>query len=144
MNAHHSDHLTEHEALREVNRVSKRSVSQSRWHGSAWLILGFGTFTFLLATPPGRQENANLSLLIALAFGVMAAVLWYVESRLNVIGRVAARIDKPVTSWYIGLFVGAIALKGLLLPDGYTAWLVLVALLPVVPCLVGSWKVFRT
>jgi hypothetical protein len=71
-------------------------------------------------------------------------VIFLVASRQPVVGRDAARINRPaVGAGLVGVIAGLV-LYQTVLPQEFTGWLVLLAAFMVAPFLAGAWRWLRS
>jgi hypothetical protein len=130
-------------ALSEVERVKNQVGRKARWHGWVWLAVAVLTPAFLLGTRAVFVPR-YVEFWIAIGFGAIAATLWIWETRRGVMGREAARMDRPMTGAYVASMVAVAALVIFLDPVGTPGWFVAVAFVPSVPCLLAAWRVLRS
>ena len=137
-----SNHVDVRTALNEVERSHRRIQSAGRWHAWIWLLIAVATPTFFIGT---TAQSGDAAFGTALGFCALAAGLWWWESRQRrrVIQREAARIDGRVTWSYVGLVVVSSLFIMTVMPGDFSLRLVLVAVLPSVPCLYGAWMVMK-
>lgn len=127
-------------ARQQAARIGTRVRSAARWHGWMWLTIAILTPTFLLGT--GREDlPRSIQFWIAVGFGLVGAVLTVWEARRGVVGRQAARVDRPMTWAYVVLMMVAIGFT--FIGDQNSPWFIPLALAPSIPCLLAAWRVLR-
>lgn len=126
-------------ALRLMDAVDRRSRATARWSAVAWLVMAVVMPLYLIGeevVPPGPAmriiEWTPLVVVVAL---FVFAVTRRSESR------VAARLTGPVTVAFVALVVLCIVAKWTILSDGYSVGLLVLGLLPALPCLYGAGRV---
>ncbi|AHH99139.1 hypothetical protein GCM10010174_49010 [Kutzneria viridogrisea] len=133
-------HLSPHGALTEIDRVNARARQAARWTGWLWIAAAATVFAFYLGTGSGIETVVGIAAPLPL---VVTPALYLLEARRRVIGRVAARIERPVATAFVGVVVIGTVVKLTVLPAGLTVWLVVFGLAMALPCLVGAWRVLR-
>lgn len=138
MNAEHEQHLSPEIAAAEVQRVTRQVQHRGRWPGWMWLVMAVVTCGFFLATGSGNRLLTDVVGPLPL---VAAVVIYLLASRQPVVARRAlASGDKQLSYAFLATVVVGTAIDLTVLPKGFSAWLVLLAVLMAVPCLVGSWR----
>ncbi len=70
-------------------------------------------------------------------------MIFLVASRQPVVGRDAARINKPFVAAALATAIAGLVLYQTVMPQGLTGWLVLLAAFMVTPFLAGAWRWLR-
>lgn len=139
---HAVEHAVEH-AIEEIEEADEEARSSGAWIGWLWLVLGVATTIFLVII--GSTADSGLALAAALGFaGLTLAMTLYFELP-SVVDSVGAKLEQPVTrAFFIAVAVAVLIIVTGVLPEGFSIWLLLVALLPAVPCLIGAYRVLVT
>ena len=127
-------------ARQQAARIGTRVHSAARWHGWMWLTTAILTPTFLLGVTRDEVPR-SIQFWIAVGFALVGAVLTVWEARRGVIGRQAARVDRPMTWAYVALM--AVVVGFTFVGDENSTWFIPLALAPSIPCLVAAWRVLR-
>jgi hypothetical protein len=128
-------------AAAEIDRTARQVRRRARWQG--WLLLAVAVvnFGFYLAIGSAdRTVSRALSLLPVL----LVVVIFLVASRQPVVGRDAARINRPAVGAGLVVVIAGLVLYQTVLPQGFTGWLVLLAAFMVAPFLAGAWRWLRS
>lgn len=141
MSTGHDHGITPEAAAAEIGRTGRQVRRRARWMG--WLLLGVAAVNFGFFVGVGsadRPVSRALSPLPAL----LAVAIFLVVSRQPVVGRDAARINKPVFLAALAAAVTGLVLYQTVMPQRFTGWLVLLAAFMVTPYLVGAWRWLRS
>jgi hypothetical protein len=141
MSAERDSGMTPQAAATEIDRTSRQVRRRARWQG--WLLLAVAVvnFGFYIAIGSvGRTGSRALSPLPIL----LVVVIFLVASRQPVVGRDAARINKPVVAAGLATAVAGLVLYQTVMPEGFTGWLVVLAAFMVTPFLAGAWHWLRS
>ncbi|HEY1180353.1 MAG TPA: hypothetical protein VGF17_29710, partial [Phytomonospora sp.] len=76
---------------------------------------------------------------LAVTMGVLLLMKW----RMRAVPREAARLEERAVWISLGLALVTIAVNNLLLPPGFSVWIVLTGMLPALPFLHAAWRVGR-
>ena len=140
MSTEHDSGMTPEAAAAEVDRTARQVRRRARWQGWLFLAVAAVDFGFYIAVgsvgPTASRALSPLPLLLVVA-------IFLVASRQPVIGRDAARINKPVVVAGLATAVAGLVLYQTVMPPGFTGWLVLLAAFMVAPFLAGAWLWLR-
>jgi hypothetical protein len=129
-------------ALQRAEVVDRRSRAAARWPAGFWLILAAGMPIYLIGeqiAPPGPVMRMVEWSPLVVGFALFAvAVSRRSESLLF------RRLTPVVTAVYIGLAVLCMLAKWLVLPDGHSFGLIVLGLLPAVPCVYGAVRILTS
>ncbi|UJP11582.1 hypothetical protein L2X99_08935 [Microbacterium sp. KUDC0406] len=128
------------EALQVADAVARRIRSRRRWYiaGALVMALALAGFTIALAVWPDRLADVIIpGLLVVLA--LLAVLAW--SGRTIPTGAVA--VTNRVVLVSAVLMVVALLLNRMILPEGFSVWAVLTALLPALPFLYLAWRTAR-
>lgn len=75
---------------------------------------------------------------------LLVVAIFLVASRQPVVGRDAARINKPAVTAGLAAAIAGLVLYQTVMPQGFTGWLVLLAAFMVTPFLAGAWRWLRS
>lgn len=140
MSAQHDSGMTPQAAAAEIDRTARRVRRRARWQGWLFLAVAVVNFGFYIAVgSAGQAVSRALSPLPIL----LAVVIFLVASRQPVVGRDAARINKPVVAAGLATAIAGLVLYQTVMPQGFTGWLVLLAAFMVSPFLAGAWRWLR-
>lgn len=140
MSAGHDSGMTPQAAATEIDRTAHQVRQRARWQGWLFLAVAAVNFGFFLAVgSAGRTISQALSPLPIL----LVVVIFLVASRQPVVGRDAARINKPVVVAGLATAIAGLVLYQTVMPQGFTLWLVLLAAFMVTPFLAGAWRWLR-
>ena len=141
MSAGHDSSMTPQAAAAEIDRTARQVRRRARWQGWLFLAVAVVNFGFYIAIGSASQTVSRaLSPLPIL----LAAVIFLVASRQPVVGRDAARINKPVVMAGLATATAGLVLYQTVMPQGFTGWLVLLAAFLGTPVLGGSWRWLRS
>ena len=127
-------------AADELDRATARTRRRAQW--PAWLFLGLTVVNFAFFVIAGSGNRALSTTLIPLPT-LLAVVVLVITSRQPVVGRDAARINRPVVWAALIAAVVGLILDQTLLPHRFTWWLVLLAALMITPYLIGAYRWLR-
>lgn len=136
--------MDEASAAEQAARVRSRVRAKARWDGWVWLVVGLATPAFLIGVQVDAAAAGQLSLIVAVAFGVLGLTLWALEARRPVTGRAATRVDRPATWAYAATVVAVSVVTIVTDPVGPPGWYVAVALVPALPAVAAAVIVLRT
>ena len=139
---HAIEEAVEH-AVDEVEEVDEELRASGLWIGWLWLVLGVATTVFLLVF--GSGSDSGFALAVALAFaGISLALALWAELP-SVTDSVGAKLERPVTrAYFVAAVIAVVVILLDVLPEGFSAGLLLIALLPAIPCLIGAYRVLVT
>jgi hypothetical protein len=141
MSAEGDSGMTPEAAAAEADRTARQVRRRARWQGWLFLCVAVLEFGFYLAVgsadPAVSRALSPLSILLVMA-------IFLVASRQPVVGRDAARINKPVVAAGLVTAITGLLLYQTVLPQGFSGWLVLLAAFMVAPFLAGAWRWLRT
>jgi hypothetical protein len=141
MSARHDSSMTPEAAATEIDRTARRVRRRARWQGWLFLAVAAVDFGFYIAVGSASQTVSRaLSPLPVL----LVVVIFLVASRQPVVGRDAARINKPVVAAGLATASAGLVLYQTVMPQGFTGWLVLLAAFMVAPFLAGAWRWLRS
>lgn len=141
MSAGQDSDMTPEAAAAEIDRTAHQVRRRARWQGWLFLAVAVVNFGFYLAVGSAdRTVSRALSPLPIL----LAVVIFLVASRQPVVGRDAARINKPVVVAGLATAIAGLVLYQTVMPQGLTGWLVLLAAFMVTPFLAGAWRWLRS
>jgi hypothetical protein len=140
MSAGHDSGMTPQAAAAEIGRTAHQVRRRARWQG--WLLLAVAIVNFGFYIAIGSAGPAVARALSPLPI-LLVVVIFLVASRQPVVGRDAARINKPAVAAGLGTAIAGLVLYQTVLPQGFTAWLVLLAAFMVAPFLAGAWRWLR-
>lgn len=131
--------MTPAAALENATAIDAKARKAVRWPAWVWLALGIGMPVYLIGTelvPTGwaHQVIDLLPLIIAVA-GIIYSLLQRATSA------VLNQLVWPVTGAFVVLVFASVLLKQFVVPDGAVLAVVLVGLLPAIPCFYGVWRV---
>lgn len=131
--------MTPAAALENATTIEAKARKVVRWPAWLWLALGVGMPVHLIGTelvPDGRAPQVIdvLPLIIAVVGMIYSLVQRATSTVLN-------RLVWPVTGAFVVLVLASVLLKHLVVPDGAVLAVVLVGLLPAIPCFYGVWRV---
>ena len=135
--------MDERLAIEQIRRIDRRVRIESAWYGAFCLILAGAAGAYVLLTHFLGAGHIAVLVLIVGTLLVLGGIYWRYGARQPVVSLAQSRLDLPMGVGTIVLMGVALVLRQAFVPDGFSLWLVLVALLPALPCLVGAWKVFR-
>jgi hypothetical protein len=130
MSAGHSSGMTPQAAAAEIDRTAHQVQRRARWQG--WLLLAVAVVDFGFYIAVGSADRSVARALSPLPV-LMAVVIFLVASRQPVIGRDAARINKPVLVAAVVTAITGLVLYQTVMPQGFTGWLFLA----------GAWRWLR-
>lgn len=140
MSAEHDSGMTPQAAAAEIARTAHQVQRRARWQGWLLLAVALVNFGFYIAIGSAGQSAARaLSPLPIL----LVVVIFLVASRQPVVGRDAARINKPVVVAGLATAIAGLVLYQTVMPQGFTGWLILLAAFMVTPFLAGAWRWLR-
>jgi cation transport ATPase len=140
MNTEHSG-MTPQAAAAEIDRMAHQVRRRARWQG--WLLLAVAVVNFGFYIAIGSADRTVSRALSPLPI-LLAVVIFLVASRQPVVGRDAARINKPVVVAALATAIVGLVLYQTVMPQGFTGWLVLLAAFMVTPFLAGAWRWLRS
>lgn len=141
MSAEHDNSMTPEAAAAEIDRTARQVRRRARWQGWLFLAVAVADFGFYIADgSASRPVSRALSPLPIL----LAVVIFLVASRQPVVGRDAARVNRPVVGAALAAAIAGLVLYQTVMPHGFTGWLVLLAALMVAPFLAGAWHWLRS
>ena len=141
MSAEHDSGMTPQVAAAEIDRMTHQVRRRARWQG--WLLLAVAVVNFGFYIAIGSADRAVSRALSPLPI-LLAVVIFLVASRQPVVGRDAARINKPVVVAALATAIAGLVLYQTVMPQGFTGWLVLLAAFMVTPFLAGAWRWLRS
>jgi hypothetical protein len=141
MNARHDSGMTPETAATEIDRTARRVRRRARWQG--WLFLAVAAVDFGFYIAVGSADQTVSRALSPLPI-LLVMVIFLVASRQPVVGRDAARINKPVVAAGLATAIAGLVLYQTVMPQGFTGWLVLLAAFMVTPFLAGAWRWLRS
>lgn len=128
------------EVLELTDTVARRIRSHRRWYIAGALVMATALIAFTIALGSWPEHLAEVIIPGLVAVGAILAVL----------GWCGRTVPATATVWtnrmmYLsaGLTVVALLLIRLVLPEGFSAWIVLTGLLPGLPFLYLAWRVSR-
>jgi hypothetical protein len=139
MNAGHNSGMTPQAAAAEIDRTAHQIRRRARWPG--WLFLAIAAVNFGFYIAIGSADRTVSRALIPLPI-LLVVVIFLVASRQPVIGRDAARINKPVVVASLATAVTGLVLYQTVMPQGL-GWLILLSAFMVAPFLAGAWLWLR-
>jgi cation transport ATPase len=140
MSAEHDGDMTPQAAADEISRTFHQVRRRARWQGWLFLAVAVVNFGFYIAVGSAGVTVARaLSPLPVL----LAVVTFLVASRQPLVSRDAARINKPVVLAGLATAIAGLVLYQTVMPQGFTVWLILLALFMVTPFLAGAWRWLR-
>jgi len=140
MSAGHDSGMTPQAAAAEIHRTAHQVRRRARWQG--WLFLAVAAVNFGFYIAVGSADRTVSRALSPLPI-LLAVVIFLVASRQPVVGRDAARINKPVVVAGLATAIAGLVLYQTVMPQGFTGWLVLLAAFMVTPFLAGAWRWLR-
>jgi hypothetical protein len=141
MSAEHDSGMTPQAAAAEIDRMARQVRRRARWQG--WLLLAVAVVNFGFYIAIGSADRTVSRALGPLPV-LLAVVIFLVASRQPVVGRDAARINKPVVMAALATAIAGLVLYQTVMPQGFTGWLVLLAAFMVTPFLAGAWRWLRS
>jgi cation transport ATPase len=141
MSAEPDSGITPQAAAAEINRMAHQVRRRARWQG--WLLLAVAVVNFGFYIAIGSADRTVSRALSPLPI-LLAVVIFLVASRQPVVGRDAARINKPVVVAALATAIAGLVLYQTVMPQGFTGWLVLLAAFMVTPFLAGAWRWLRS
>jgi cation transport ATPase len=141
MSTGHDSGMTPQDAAAEIDRTAHQVRRRAGWQG--WLFLAVAVVTFGFYIAVGSADRAVSQALSPLPI-LLVVVTFLVASRQPVIGRDAARINKPVVIAGLATVIVGLVLYQTVMPQGFTGWLVLLAAFMVAPFLAGAWRWLRS
>jgi|SRR5690606_6960238 len=135
--------MDERISLQRIEHIERRVRAESRWYGFFCLILALAAFAYVVIVHLDGAGSRWVLLLFAMAFTELGVLWWRYGRNQLAVGHTQAHLDLPMGLATLVLMTVALIARSTLLPPGFSMWLVLVALLPAIPCLLGSWKVLR-
>lgn len=135
--------MNERLAIDHIRHIDRRVRAESAWYGVYCLIIAAATSAYVIVSHLLGAGSAAVLWLILGTLVVLGAMYWVYGRQQRVVSLAQARLDVPMGVGSIVLMGVALAVRQAMVPEGFTPWLVPVALLPAIPCLVGAWKVFR-
>lgn len=141
MSAEPDSGMTPQAAAAEIDRTAHQVRRRARWQG--WLLLAVAAVNFGYYIAIGSADRTVSRALSPLPV-LLTVVIFLVASRQPVVGRDAARINKPVVLAGLATAIAGLVLYQTVLPQGFTGWLVLLAAFMVTPFLAGAWRWLRS
>ena len=141
MDAMDDSSMTPQAAAAEIDRTAHQVRRRARWQG--WLFLAVAAVDFGFYIAVGSADRAVSRALSPLPVLLVVAI-FLVASRQPVVGRDAARINKPTVVAALATAIAGLVLYQTLMPQGFTGWLVLLAAFMVTPFLAGAWCWLRS
>lgn len=141
MSAEHDSGMTPQAAAAEIDKMARQVRRRARWQG--WLLLAVAVVNFGFYIAIGSADRTVSRALSPLPV-LLAVVIFLVASRQPVVGRDAARINKPVVMAALATAIAGLVLYQTVMPQGFTGWLVLLAAFMVTPFLAGAWRWLRS
>jgi cation transport ATPase len=141
MSARHNSGMTPQAAAAEIDRTARQVRRRARWQG--WLLLAVAVVNFGFYIAIGSADRTVSRALSPLPI-LLAVVIFLVASRQPVVGRDAARINRPVVVAALATAIAGLVLYQTVMPQGFTGWLVLLAAFMVTPFLAGAWRWLRS
>jgi hypothetical protein len=135
MSARHNSGMTPQAAAAEIDRTARQVRRRARWQG--WLLLAVAVVNFGFYIAIGSADRTVSRALSPLP-------IFLVASRQPVVGRDAARINRPVVVAALATAIAGLVLYQTVMPQGFTGWLVLLAAFMVTPFLAGAWRWLRS
>lgn len=135
--------MDEHAAVVEIQRVEHRVRVEFRWYGVSCLALSAGAFAYVVLGHLLGVSHMALTALFVAVFAAHASLRWRRGEGEGAITSVQKRFDGIMLFGTLALVVLVLALRGWLLPAGFSVRLLALALLPAFPCLLGGIKVLR-
>lgn len=137
MSAEHDSSMTPQAAAAEADRAARQVRRRAQWQG--WLFLATAVVNFGFYIAVGSADR-TVSRAISPLPVLLAVVIFVVASRQPVIGRDAARVNKPAVVASLATAIAGLMLYQTVMPQGFTPWLVLLAALMVAPLVAGAWR----
>lgn len=131
--------MTPAAALDNATAVDAKARKAVRWPAWLWLALGVGMPVFLIGSE--LVPNGWAHVLISALPLVIAVVGIIYSARQRATSKVLNRLVWPVTGAFVVLVFASVLLKNLVLPEGAVLSVVLIGLLPAIPCFYGVWRV---
>jgi hypothetical protein len=128
------------EALGAADAVARRINAQRWWYvvGALVMAAALTAFTIALASWPERLAEVIIPGLLAVG-AILALLAWCGRT----VPAAATASTSRVVYLSAGLTLVALLLIRLVLPEGFSAWAVLVGLLPGLPFIALAWRVSR-
>lgn len=140
MSTRHDGGMTPQAAAAEIDRTARQIRRRARWQG--WLLLAVAVVNFGFYIAIGSADRTVSRALSPLPM-LLVVVIFLVASRQPVVGRDAARINKPVVLASLAAAIAGLVLYQTVMPQGFTGWLILLAAFMVTPFLAGAWRWLR-
>jgi hypothetical protein len=124
-------------AFAEIERTGRQVRRRGRWPGLVWLGIAGVLFGSFVLSGSGDQlliEIVGPILLLA------ALAVYLVAARQPVVSDRYRQKGLPLSYAYLGAVAVATVIKLTVLPQHFTAWLVVLGALMSVPALVAAWR----
>lgn len=122
-------------ALRRMDVIDRRTRATARWPAVCWLVLAVAFPVFLI----GERVATGPVLRVVewLPLAAVIAVLAIATTR-RAESRIATRLSLPAGAACVGLALACMVAKWTVLPDGYSPGLVVLGVLPALPCVYAA------
>jgi hypothetical protein len=127
--------LTPHEALTQLDEVSRRANRRAKWPAGMFLTIATLNAVLFLAI---ADADARAARVLSTVPALLVVVVLAFAVRQPVIGREANRINQPVLIAAIATSIAGVVVDQTVLPHHFTGWLVLLAVAMQLPLLVGA------
>jgi len=127
-----------------VDQTRRSGRTNAGWYAASAFVLGLATFAFLafVGLFPDLVRWPSLTLLIMVPIVVVSWLGRIRHDHPAGLDERGLRTERLLTTVYVLLLASAVALDLWLIPRG-SAWSVVVALLPALPCWYAAWWVPR-
>lgn len=129
------------DALDQAGDVTRRIRSRRHWYSTGALVMAavVAAFMVALASWPARLADVIIPGMLVVA-AILAVLAWRGRTIPTASGVSANR----VIYLSAGLMVVTMVLNRLLLPDGFSPWVIVTGLLPALPFIYLAWRVSRS
>lgn len=135
--------MDERLALDRIQRIGQQVRAESRWYAVFCLVIAIAAFAYVVIVHLDGAGSSAVVLLFAVGFALLGGIWWRYGRNQRAVSHAQTHLDLPMGVASIALMAAALLIRANLLPSGFSVWLILVALLPALPCLFGTWKVLR-
>ncbi|MCJ8014161.1 hypothetical protein MUG84_20830 [Paenibacillus sp. KQZ6P-2] len=136
------DNIDVQGALTEIKRLEREVRLRGHWIGWLWFMMGVVIAAFGVLAPP--VTTGWLQYVVTLAVPVLGIFALFFAARQQVVSRVNQWIQYPVTWIFCGFVLVDVIFRLSMHPDHLSIWVVILGVLPAIPCWYAAWRVWRS
>lgn len=124
-------------AAAEIERTAGHVRRRGRWPGVVWIGIAAVVFGCFVVSGSGSRL---LTELVGPVLLLAAVAVYFTRNRQPVVSDRNRQEDQPLAYAFLGAVVVATVIKLTVLPQHFTAWLVVLGVLMSVPALIAAWR----